>query len=144
MCWAAGKAEAIEVLGRYKSNVDSGAFQAIQYAGIEALEGPQDCVEAMQALYQERRDLALAWLTRLGWKVKPPRATFYLWVPVPKGHTSTSFAELILEKAGVVITPGSGYGKHGEGYFRIALTVDKSRMEEAFKRIEKAIGKADF
>ncbi|WP_054694886.1 LL-diaminopimelate aminotransferase [Syntrophomonas palmitatica] len=142
--WAAGQAKAIEVLGRYKSNIDSGVFQAIQYAGIEALEGPQDSIEVMRAIYQERRDLALTWLTRLGWKITPPKASFYFWVPVPKGYTSSSFAEFILEKAGVIITPGNGYGKHGEGYFRIALTVDKSRIEEAFQRIEKVIGKVEF
>lgn len=142
--WAAGNRDAIEVLGRIKSNIDSGVFQAIQYAGIEALEGPQDCVAEMRRIYQERRDIAIAGFERLGWKVKPPQGSIYFWVPVPQGHTSASFAELILEKAGVIITPGNGYGQYGEGYFRIALTVDKTRMVEAFDRIEKAIGKVDL
>lgn len=142
--WAAGNKDAIEVLGRYKSNIDSGVFQAIQYAGIEALSGPQDSIEKMQRLYEERRDACARGLARLGWQVKPPRASFYFWVPVPRGFTSASFAELVLEKAGVIITPGNGYGQYGEGYFRIALTVDKARIDEAFDRLEKALGKVEL
>jgi LL-diaminopimelate aminotransferase len=80
----------------------------------------------------------------LGWDIKPPRASFYFWVPVPRGFTSASFAELVLEKAGVIITPGNGYGQYGEGYFRIALTVDKERINEAFDRLEKALGKVEL
>jgi len=143
--WAAGNQQAVEVLARFKSNIDSGCFQAIQYAGIEALNGPQDCVEVMRGIYQERRDIAVARLQKMGWNVIAPKGSFYFWIPVPKGHTSASFAEMILEQAGVIVTPGSGYGKYGEGYFRIALTVDKARMEEAFDRIEKAVsGKVEF
>ena len=142
--WAAGNKDAIEVLGRYKSNIDSGVFQAIQYAGIEALSGPQDSIEKMQRLYEERRDTCALGLKRLGWDIKPPRASFYFWVPVPRGFTSASFAELVLEKAGVIITPGNGYGQYGEGYFRIALTVDKERINEAFDRLEKALGKVEL
>jgi LL-diaminopimelate aminotransferase len=142
--WAAGNKEAIEVLGRYKSNIDSGVFQAVQYAGIEALTGPQDSIEKMQKLYEERRDACARGLARLGWQVKPPQASFYFWAPVPRGFTSASFAELVLEKAGVIITPGNGYGQYGEGYFRIALTVDRSRIDEAFDRLEKALGKVEF
>lgn len=142
--WAAGNSYAIEVLGRFKSNVDSGVFQAIQYAGIEALEGPQDSVTEMQAVYQERRDIAMAGLRKMGWKVKPPQGSFYFWVPVPKNFTSASFAEYILEKAAVIITPGSGYGEYGEGYFRIALTVDKLRIQEAFARMQQVLGKVEF
>lgn len=143
--WAAGNQQAVEVLARFKSNIDSGCFQAIQYAGIEALNGPQDCVEVMRGIYQERRDIAVARLQKMGWNVIAPKGSFYFWIPVPKGHTSASFAEMILEQAGVIVTPGSGYGKYGEGYFRIALTVDKARMEEAFDRIDKAVGgKVEF
>ncbi len=142
--WAAGNAQAIEVLGRFKSNVDSGVFQAIQYAGIEALEGPQDSIGEMCEIYQERRDIAVAGLNKMGWSVQAPQATFYFWAPVPTGYTSASFAELILEKAGVIITPGNGYGEHGEGYFRIALTVGKDRMQEAFDRMYKTLGKVEF
>ncbi|KUG04198.1 aspartate aminotransferase [hydrocarbon metagenome] len=138
--WAAGNAAAIEVLGRFKSNVDSGVFQAIQYAGIEALEGPQDSLKRMQELYQERRDIALEGLEKIGLEIAPPKGTFYLWVPVPAGYNSSDFAEAVLEKAHVVITPGLGYGEHGEGYFRITLTVDQSRLAEAFDRIYAAFG----
>lgn len=142
--WAAGNSKAVEVLGRFKSNVDSGIFQAIQYAGIEALRGPQDCVEESNRIYAERRGIALAGLERMGWKANPPQASFYFWAPVPKGYTSASFAELVLDKTGVVITPGDGYGTYGEGYFRIALTVGRERLQEAFDRMYAAIGKVDF
>lgn len=142
--WAAGNSKAIEVLGRFKSNVDSGVFQAIQYAGIEALEGPQDCVAEMRKVYQERRDIALSGLKEMGWNVKPPQGSFYFWIPVPKNYTSASFSEAVLEKAGVIVTPGNGYGNYGEGYVRIALTVDKQRMIEAFDRMKKAFGKVEF
>jgi len=142
--WVAGNREAVEVLGRFKSNIDSGAFQAIQYAGIEALQGPQDCVIDMQKIYQERRDIAFVGLRKMGWKTALPKGSFYFWLPVPKGYTSASFAEYVLEKAAVIVTPGNGYGEYGEGYFRIALTVDKSRIEEAFTRMADAIGKVEF
>jgi LL-diaminopimelate aminotransferase len=142
--WAAGNRNAVEVLGRFKSNVDSGVFQAIQYAGIEALEGPQDSVAEMRKIYQERRDIALVGLKEMGWDIKPPQASFYFWIPVPKNYTSASFSEAVLEKAGVIVTPGSGYGDYGEGYVRIALTVDKQRMIEAFDRMKKAFGKVEF
>ncbi|HWP96202.1 MAG TPA: LL-diaminopimelate aminotransferase [Syntrophomonadaceae bacterium] len=139
--WAVGNKDAIEVLGRFKSNVDSGVFQAIQYAGIEALTGPQDCIAQMQAIYQERRDVVSQGLQTMGWKVNPPRGSLYFWVPVPLNYSSETFAELVLEKAGVIITPGNGYGAYGEGYFRIAMTVDKERMKEAFDRMYQALGK---
>jgi LL-diaminopimelate aminotransferase apoenzyme (EC 2.6.1.83) len=142
--WACGNKDAVEILGRFKSNVDSGVFQAIQYAGIAALYGPQECVAEMQAIYQERRDILLEGLISMGWKIKPPQGSLYFWVPVPKGHSSASFAELVLERAGVIITPGNGYGSFGEGYFRIAMTVDKSRMKEAIERMQQALGKVEF
>lgn len=142
--WAAGNSYAIEVLGRFKSNVDSGVFQAIQYAGIEALEGPQECVEENRSVYQERRDTALAGLQTMGWKIDPPQGSFYFWVPVPQGYTSASFAELVLEKAGVIVTPGNGYGDYGEGFFRIALTVGVDRLKEAMDRMYNAIGKVEL
>lgn len=132
----AGNRDAVEVLGRFKSNVDSGIFQAIQYAGIAALEGPQAVVGAMRRIYQERRDAAVAVMKQLKWEFTPPRGSFYMWVKVPDGYTSAEYCEMILEKARVVLTPGNGYGHYGEGYFRIALTVDTSRIIEAFKRIK--------
>lgn len=142
--WAAGNRDAVEALGRFKSNVDSGVFQAIQYAGIEALRGPQDSILKNCATYQERRDIAMAGLRKMGWDIQAPQATFYLWAPVPRGFTSTSFAELMLEKAAVIVTPGNGYGEYGEGYFRIALTVSGERMQEAFDRMYNILGKVEL
>lgn len=142
--WAAGNPQAIEVLGRFKSNVDSGVFQAIQYAAIEALRGPQECVAQANQIYALRRQVAIAGLERMGWQVTPPQASFYFWAPVPKGYNSASFAEAVLEKANVIITPGSGYGQYGEGYFRMALTVDQGRLQEAFDRMYTAFGKVGF
>lgn len=138
--WMVGNPAAVEVMGRFKSNVDSGVFQAIQYAAIAGLEGPQQCVQEMQQMYEQRRDAAVTGLRELGFKITPPRGSFYIWVPVPAGYTSASFAEAVLEKASVIITPGNGYGQYGEGYIRIALTVDKSRIAEAFQRIKDAFG----
>ncbi|GAW93948.1 LL-diaminopimelate aminotransferase [Calderihabitans maritimus] len=142
--WAVGNSEVIEALGRLKSNLDSGAFQAIQYAAIEALRGPQDAVRQMQEIYRERRDLVVEGLNSMGWNLKKPKATFYVWAPVPKGYTSSEFAEMLIEKAGVIVTPGIGYGQSGEGYFRIALCLEKDRIQEALERMKKALGKVEF
>lgn len=142
--WAAGNAQAVEVLGRFKSNVDSGVFQAIQEAGIAALTGPQDCVLEMRRIYEERRDIVISALRRMGWDIDAPQASIYIWAKVPRGFDSSSFAELVLEKAGVIITPGLGYGANGEGYFRISLTVPTDRLKEALNRMENALGRIDF
>jgi len=142
--WAAGNEEVIEALGRLKSNIDSGIFQAVQYAAIEGLTGPQDNVEKMCEIYRERRDIAIDTLNKLGWNLHKPKASFYIWAPVPAGYTSESFAEFVLEKAAVVITPGNGYGRCGEGYFRISLTLDSERLREAMKRIQENVGKVTF
>lgn len=142
--WAAGNPEAVEALGRLKSNIDSGVFQAIQYAAAKGLTGSQEIVDRQNAIYQERRDILVEGLNSLGWSLKKPKATFYVWAPVPKGHTSESFAELVLDKAGVVITPGTGYGQNGAGYFRMALTIEKERIQEALNRISESIGKVEF
>jgi LL-diaminopimelate aminotransferase len=138
--WAAGQPDVIKTLGALKSNLDSGVFQAVQYAGIAALEGPQECVRQVCAIYQERRYIAAQGLRSLGWNPDLPVGSFYMWVPVPAGYNSTDFAEVVLERSGVVITPGIGYGKCGEGYFRIALTLKKERITEAFTRIKRAFG----
>ena len=138
--WAAGNAEVVKALGTLKSNLDSGVFQAVQYAGIAALSGPQDCVRSMRQVYRERRDIVVQGLRSLGWQVDPPRATIYVWAPVPPPHTSTEFAELVLEKAGVVLTPGIGYGACGEGWFRISLTISTDRLTEAFRRLKCSFG----
>ncbi|WP_418792582.1 LL-diaminopimelate aminotransferase [Phosphitispora sp. TUW77] len=144
IAWAVGNSRVIEALGRIKSNMDSGAFQAVQYAGITALTGPQDCPAEMSEVYKERAKVVIDGLNSMGWNLTMPKATIYLWVPVPKGYTSMSFAEMVFEKTGVVITPGNGYGEYGEGFFRIALTVEKERIEEAIDRLKKNIGPLEF
>lgn len=134
--FAVGCAEVINALGQVKSNIDSGAFQAIQIAGIAALEGDQACVEEMRRTYAERRDVLVAGLRSAGLSVEKPLATFYLWVEVPQGYTSAGFAGKMLTEAGIVTTPGNGFGAAGEGYVRMALTVDVDRIREAVKRIK--------
>ncbi|TEB17921.1 LL-diaminopimelate aminotransferase [Pelotomaculum sp. FP] len=142
--WAAGNPEAVEALGRLKSNIDSGVFQAVQYAAAAGLTGSQEIVDRQNAIYQERRDILVDGLNSLGWNLTKPKASFYVWAPVPKGYTSASFAELVLEQAGVVITPGIGYGQNGEGYFRMALTIEKQRIREALDRLAANIGRVSF
>ncbi len=135
--FAVGNADVLNGLGQIKSNVDSGAFNAIQLAGITALEADQQCVRDMCRVYQQRRDLLLEGLERVGLRPAPLKATFYVWCPTPKGYTSTQFTELLLKEAGIVTTPGSGFGEPGEGYIRMALTVSKKRLGEAIERIKK-------
>jgi LL-diaminopimelate aminotransferase len=130
-----GNAEAIGTYWRLKTNVDSGMFEAVQLAGAAALRGPRKDVEQMCAIYQRRRDLVIAALREIGVEVDPPRGTIYVWAPVPEGHTSASFAELVLEEAAVVISPGSLYGPSGEGYFRISLTTPDALLTEAVERL---------
>jgi LL-diaminopimelate aminotransferase len=135
--FAVGNREIIAGLGKAKTNIDSGVFQAVQLAGIEALSGDQSDAKAMRAIYQRRRDCMVQGLRAVGLAVNAPKATFYLWIKVPPGHSSVSFASLLLEKAGVAITPGSGFGEAGEGYVRFALTVPEARLEEAVSRIQR-------
>jgi LL-diaminopimelate aminotransferase len=130
-----GNAEAIQTYWRLKTNVDSGLFEAIQMAGVAALEGPGEPMEQMNAIYTRRRDLVVSALREIGVDVPSPKGTIYVWAPVPEGHTSTSFCELVLEEAAVVISPGSMYGPSGEGFFRIALTAPDDRIEEAVERM---------
>jgi LL-diaminopimelate aminotransferase len=137
--FAVGREEIIQALGQIKSNIDSGAFQAVQVAGIAALEENQDCVYNMNKVYTERRDILVDGLVELGLSVEKPRATFYVWIEVPKGYNSAEFTSHLLSKGGIVVTPGNGFGEAGEGYVRMALTVDKERMKEAVERI-KSIG----
>jgi len=133
--WAAGNRGAVGALARLKSNIDSGAFGAVQEAAIAALTGPREAVAEANRVYQARRDLLVEGLQRLGLSVAPPRAAIYLWVKVPEGHTSASFAESVLERAGVVVTPGTGYGPHGEGWIRLSLTTPTDRIREALERL---------
>lgn len=132
---AVGNARVIEALGQIKSNIDSGAFNAVQWAGIAAIEGDQSCVAEMQKTYQERRDVLIAGLRRAGIEAQSPKATFYVWCPVPAGYSSKEFSSLLLKEAGIVTTPGSGFGEPGEGYIRLALTVSRERIQEAVERI---------
>ncbi|HKF83997.1 MAG TPA: LL-diaminopimelate aminotransferase [Solirubrobacterales bacterium] len=132
-----GNAEAIQTYWRLKTNVDSGLFEAIQMAGVAALEGPDEPLERMNQTYARRRDLVVSTLGEIGVEVASPKGTIYVWAPVPAGHTSTSFCELVLEEAAVVISPGSMYGPSGEGFFRIALTAPDERIEEAVERMRK-------
>jgi LL-diaminopimelate aminotransferase len=133
--FAIGNKALIGGLGKVKTNVDSGIFQAVQEAGIAALSGDQAPVAAMRALYRERRDLLLAALSRLGLEAQPVRGTFYVWVRVPKGFTSASLTAKLLEEIGVAVTPGSGFGAAGEGYIRFSLTVATTRLQEAVERL---------
>ncbi len=136
MGFAVGNADILSGLGKVKTNVDSGAFQAIQEAGITALQGPQDCVDDMRALYAERRDALVKGLRAIGWDVEMPKATFYVWAPIPDGAPSIDFSLRLLD-IGIVATPGIGFGDYGEGYIRFALTVPVRRIEEAISRLEK-------
>lgn len=133
--FAVGRSEVIQALGQVKSNIDSGAFQAVQIAGIAALEGDQGCVDEMNREYTARRDILVKGLIDLGLSVEMPKASFYVWIGVPKGYTSSEFTSHLLLKAGVVCTPGNGFGAAGEGYVRMALTVGQKRMKEAIERI---------
>ena len=130
---AVGNAEMIAGLGRVKTNVDSGVFDAVQHAAIAALSGPQDCVAAACRVYQERRDVLVDGLRSLGYAVEAPKATFYVWLPV---EDSMAFAARLLDEVAIVATPGVGFGSHGEGYVRFALTRSVERIREALERME--------
>jgi LL-diaminopimelate aminotransferase len=133
---AVGNAEVLSGLGRVKTNVDSGVFNAVQHAAIAALSGPQDCVREACATYQERRDVLVNGLADIGYRVEPPRATFYVWMKV---DDSMAFSARLLEEAGVVATPGVGFGAYGEGYVRFAITRSAGRIREAVERM-RAVG----
>jgi LL-diaminopimelate aminotransferase len=130
-----GNADAIAHYWKLKTNVDSGLFEAVQVAGAEALNASQQPVREMAAIYSRRRDLVIDALREIGIDIEPPKGTIYVWAPVPQGHTSASFAEEVLEQAGVVVSPGSSYGPNGEGFFRISLTVPDERLTEAVERM---------
>lgn len=130
-----GNAEMVNTLYTLKSNMDSGVPLAIQYAAIEALSGPQDCVKEHNATYQRRRDLVLNMLKSIGLEAEPPKASLYIWARVPEGQTSVDFTTSLLEEAGIVVTPGVGYGKSGEGYVRISLTVPDVTLVKGLSRL---------
>ncbi|MCJ7521440.1 MAG: LL-diaminopimelate aminotransferase [Dehalococcoidia bacterium] len=134
---AVGNAGMVDALMKVKSNIDSGIPQAIQYAAIEALLGDQDCIAEHNAIYQRRRDLVVKTLTKIGLRLKPPMASLYVWARIPEGYTSLDFCTKLLDETSVVVTPGSGYGKYGEGYIRVSLTTPDDRLEEGLARLEK-------
>lgn len=134
--FAVGNKNAVAGLGKIKTNIDSGIFQAIQEAGIVALRTKDSELRKLRKICQERRDVLFRGLRKLGLEVNKPQATFYLWVKCPKGVSSMDFTTLLLNRAGILTTPGNGFGAPGEGYIRFALTVPVKRMREAITRIE--------
>jgi len=135
-----GNEKIVSGIAKVKSNIDSGVFTAIQLAGITALDIAERHLERMNRVYQERRDVLVDGLNKIGWATRKPKATFYVWTRVPKPYkSSVEFAAMVLDKAGIVVTPGIGMGDSGEGYVRMALTVSKERIEEAVDRLEKIL-----
>ena len=139
-----GNAEALESYWRLKTNIDSGMFEAVQLAAVAAL-GPDgdEAAREMSAVYERRRDLVCDALAEIGVTVTPPRGTIYVWAPVPEGHTSASYCEMVLEESAVVVSPGGAYGPNGEGFFRISLTIDDDRLREAVERLRSSLGGAE-
>jgi LL-diaminopimelate aminotransferase len=135
----AGNAEVVEHYRQLKTNLDSGMFEAVQRATVAALTEARDFPSDMSEIYRRRRDVVAEGLAAIGLEVSTPKATPYFWVRVPDGHTSESFTELVLEEAGVLVSPGPAYGPSGEGFFRISLTVPDERLEEAMRRIESSL-----
>ena len=135
--FAVGRPEVIAGLGKVKTNIDSGVFQAIQEAGITALELDDSITNDLRGIYQERRDVLVAGLKKLGLSLETPEAAFYVWIEVPKGFSSASFTAHLIEKAGIVTTPGNGFGDPGEGYIRMTVTTTKERLAEAVNRLQK-------
>lgn len=132
-----GNKDVLAGLGKVKSNLDSGCFEAVQEAGITALGLDDSVTDGIRTIYQERRDTLIPGLKQLGLEVDAPPAAFYIWVTVPKGYTSTSFTAHLLEKTGIVTTPGNGFGAPGEGYIRMTVCTTKERLAEAVERIKK-------
>jgi LL-diaminopimelate aminotransferase len=132
---AVGNPELIDALFRFKSNMDSGIPQAIQKAAIEALSGPQDGVEERNAHYQKRRDKLIDALSQIGLRIMVPKAGFYIWAKIPDEYTSVRFTTELLDKTGIAVTPGTGYGSAGEGYVRLSITLPDDRLDEGIKRL---------
>ena len=137
---AVGNAAIIAALSKVKENTDSGIFGAVQRAGVAALSGPQENIASMINIYRRRRDLVVSTWQALGLPLEAPQATFYVWAPIPAGRGSIEFAGQLLEQAGVVVTPGVGYGNQGDGHVRMSLTLHDERLQEAMQRI-RALGR---
>jgi LL-diaminopimelate aminotransferase len=137
--WVVGSPVAIEALGRVKTNIDSGIFNAVQRAGVAALESGMPHLPELVATYQRRRDRIMEAFWEAGWKVDAPRGALYVWLPTPSGESSVAFTARLLDEAGVVVAPGSGYGPSGEGYIRLSLTIPDALLEEGCERVRKAL-----
>ncbi len=133
--YVVGNGSAVAALASLKTNIDSGIFNAVQRAAVAALTGPQDHLEASRTLYQKRRDLVVGAFQEVGIPVEPPLGSIYVWIPAPRGWNGETLARELLERAGVVVQPGGGFGKEGEGYVRASLTVPDARLQEAMDRI---------
>lgn len=136
--FAVGNAKGIQGLRQVKSNVDSGVFKAIQRAAIAGFSTTEEELQSVISVYQNRRDILIQGLQSLGWPISPPKATLYVWTPVPPGYSSADFVTLLLEKCGIIVPPGNGYGAAGEGFFRIALTLTEERIMEGIHRMKDA------
>ena len=137
--WVAGAPQAVEAMKRLKTNVDSGIFDAVQHAGIAAIEGTQDPLKEAVETYRRRRDLLCDGLKSMDVVVEPPKGSIYVWVPVPEGHTSESFTTFLLDEADIVVAPGNGYGPTGEGFVRFSLTLADDRLQEGVERLRKLV-----
>jgi LL-diaminopimelate aminotransferase len=133
-----GNKEILSSLLRIKTNLDYGLFMATQRACVAALHMSDQYLDDMRAMYKRRRDLFADGLQKLGWNIRKPEDTFYLWIPVPKGYDSKSFALEVLNKTGVVLAPGNAFGSSGEGFVRVALVAPEERLQEAILRLETA------
>ena len=135
--FAIGNEKMIEAINLIQDHLFCSIFPAIQHAAAEALSAEQDCVEALRATYEKRRDVLVEEARRIGWDVQAPKGSFFAWLPVPEGFTSQQFADVLLDKANVAVAAGNGFGEYGEGYVRVGLLVSEERMKEAIARIEK-------
>ncbi len=134
-----GNPEIVEAVGRLKSNIDSGMFRPIQYAGIEALQLPGTWLEQRNAIYRRRRDLLVEGCNALGMHAQSPKAGLYVWAAVPRGYTSCDYTSWLFDKTGVFITPGTNFGDAGEGYVRISMTAPEEQIETALKRMRMSL-----
>ncbi len=141
---ACGNPDIVKAIATVKANTDSGVFNAVQYAGVEALDNGDACTAKMLEIYGARREKVLAALRKLGWNYDAPKGTFYLWVPVPAGYDSAGFCDAMLEKCAVVLAPGAAYGVNGEGFVRFSLTVEDHRLDEALQRMRANLGGLKF
>ncbi len=135
--FAVGNEKMIEAINLIQDHLFCSIFPAIQHAAAEALSAEQDCVDALRATYEKRRDVLVEEAKRIGWDVQAPKGSFFAWLPVPEGFTSQQFADVLLDRANVAVAAGNGFGEYGEGYVRVGLLVSEERMKEAIARIEK-------